>query len=101
MNPGLSAELPSGSGKLEGDELLESLQVLGVEFNVIVAGSLHPQGLHGARAALVHGQAVGEVDHLVLGTVDHQHWGCHLGHLVNTGESIKAVGLACIREGHS
>lgn len=71
MNPGLSAELPSGGGKLEGDELLESVQVLSVQFNVVVAGSLHPQGLDSAGAALVHCQTVGEVDHLVLRTVDH------------------------------
>lgn len=76
---------PSRGGKLEGDELLESLQVLGVQFDVIVAGPLHPEGLHGAGAALVHGQAVGEVDDLVLGAVNHQHWGSHLRHLVNAG----------------
>lgn len=86
MNPGLGAELPSGGGKLKGDELLESLQVLGIQFNVVVASSLHPQGLDGTWAALIHGQAVGEVDHLVLRTMDHQNWGCHLGHLVNTME---------------
>ncbi len=86
MNPGLSAELPSGGGKLEGDELLESFQVLGIQFNVVVTGSLHPQGLDGTGAALVHGQAVGEVNHLILRTMDHQHWGRHLGHLVNTME---------------
>lgn len=71
--------------KLEGDELLESLQVLSVQFDVIVAGSLHPQGLDGAGAALVHGQAMGEVDHLILSAVNYQHWGRHLGHLVNAG----------------
>ncbi|KAA8585659.1 hypothetical protein FQN60_004353, partial [Etheostoma spectabile] len=76
-----------GGGKLKGDELLESLQVLGVQFNVVVAGSLHPQGLDGTGAALVHGQAVGEVDHLVFRAVDHEHRGCHFRHLVNTTES--------------
>lgn len=86
MNPGLGAELPSGGGKLEGDKLLESLQVLCVQFNVVVAGSLDPQGLYSTGTALVHGQAMGEVDHLVLRTMDHQHWGRHLGHLVNTME---------------
>lgn len=82
----MSAELPSGGGKLKGDELLESLQVLGVQFNVVVAGSFHPQGLDGTGAALVHGQAVGEVDHLVFRAVDHKHRGRHFGHLVNTME---------------
>lgn len=84
MNLGQSDELPSRRGKLEGDELLESLQVLGVQFNVVVAGSLHPKGLDCTGAALVHGQAMGEVNHLILCTVDYQHWRCHLGHLVNT-----------------
>lgn len=51
-----------------------------------MAGPLHPQGLDSPGAALVHGQTMGEVDHLVLSTVDHQHWGRHFGHLVNTGE---------------
>lgn len=89
--------LPSRGGKLEGDELLESLQVLSVQFDVIVAGPLHPQGLDSTGAALVHGQTMGEVDHLVLGTVDHQHRGRHFGHLVNTGED-KQKGE--IQDGH-
>ena len=80
------AELPSGSGKLKGDELLESLQVLGIQFDVVVASSLHPQGFDSTGAALVHGQTMREVDDLILRTVDHQHWGCHLGHFVNTAE---------------
>lgn len=82
--PGLSAQLPSRGGKLKGDKLLESLQVLGVKFDVVVTGSLHPQGLDSTWAALVHGQAMGEVNNFVLRTMDHQHWGGHLGYLVNT-----------------
>lgn len=84
MSPRASL-LPSRGRKLEGDELLESLQVLSVQLDVIVAGPLHPQGLDGAGAALVHGQAMGEVDDLVLSAVNHQHWGRHLRHLVNAG----------------
>lgn len=48
-------------------------------------GPFHPEGLHGSRASLVHGQAVGEVDHLVFGTVDHQHGRGHFRDLVNAG----------------
>ncbi|TNN75631.1 hypothetical protein EYF80_014181 [Liparis tanakae] len=92
MNPGPSAALSSGCGKLKGDELFESLQVLGVQFNVVVTGALHPQRLDGAGAALVHGQAVGEVDDLVFRTVDHQHWGRHLGHLVNAVKQKETEG---------
>ena len=86
MNPGLMVELHSGGGKLKGDELLESLQALGVQFNIIVAGSLHPQGLDSTGAALVHGKTMRKINDLILCTMDHQHWGCHLGHLVNTVE---------------
>lgn len=55
------------------DELFESLQVLSIELHVIVSGPLHPERLHGALATFVQRQAVGEVDDLVLCTVDHQH----------------------------
>lgn len=84
---------PSRGRQLEGDELLESLQVLSVQFDVVVAGSLHPQGLDGAGATLVHGQAVGEVDDLVLSAVNHQHWWRHLGHLVNAGGETDGMAL--------
>ena len=76
----------SGGGQLKGDELLEPLQVLGVELNVVVAGPFHPQGLHSSRAALVDGQAVREVDHLILCAVNDQHGGRHLRHLINAAE---------------
>lgn len=46
-------------------------------------GPLHPEGLHGAGAALVHGQAVGEVDDLVLRPVNDQHGGGDFRDLVN------------------
>lgn len=59
--------------ELVADELLESLEVLAVELDVIVPGALHPQRLHGPLAALVQGQAMGEVDHLILRAVDHQY----------------------------
>ena len=68
------------------NKLFESLQVLSVELHVVVSGALHPQRLHGALTALVQRQAVGEVDDLVLRAMDHQHWGRHLGDLVDASE---------------
>lgn len=49
----------------------------------------HPEGLHGPRTSLVHGQAVGEIDHLVFGTVDYQHRRGYFRDLVNAGEMEK------------
>lgn len=57
------------------DEAAQTLQILAVQFNVIVSRSLHPQGLHRLGAALEQSQAVGEVDHLVVRPVDNQHRG--------------------------
>ena len=88
----------SGCGQLDGDELLEPLQVLGVELDVVVPGALHPQGLHGTRAALVHCQAVREVDHLILRAVDHQHRRRHLGHLVDAGEREGVTVYQCFNK---
>lgn len=45
----------------------------------------HPEGLHRAGTSLVHGQAVGEVDDLVFGPVDHQHRRGDFRDLVNAG----------------
>ncbi len=56
------------------NELFESLQVLSIELHVIVSGPLHPQWLHGTLTAFIQRQAMGEVDDLVLRTVDHQDW---------------------------
>lgn len=55
------------------NELFESLQVLSVQLHVIVPGPLHPERLHGALTAFIQSQAMGEVDDLVLRTVDHQY----------------------------
>lgn len=49
-------------------------------------GPFHPEGLHSSGTALVHCQAVGEVDDLILGAVDDQHGGGDLGYLVNAAE---------------
>lgn len=54
------------------NKLFESLQVLSVELHVIVSSPLHPERLHGALAAFIQCQAMGEVDNLILSTVDHQ-----------------------------
>lgn len=55
------------------NELFESLQVLSVELHVIVSCPLHPEWLHGALTPFIQRQAMGEVNDLVLCTVDHQH----------------------------
>lgn len=68
------------------NELFESLQVLSVELHVIVSGPFHPERLHGALTALVQRQAVGEVDDLVLRTVDHQNGRRYLRNLVDALE---------------
>ena len=69
--------------QLVGHKLFQALQVLSVKLHVVVAGTFYPKGLHRPLAALIQGQAVGEVDHLVLRTVDHQDWWGHFGDLVN------------------
>lgn len=65
------------------NKLFEPLQVLSVELYVIVSGALHPEGLHWVLAAFVQRQPVGEVDDLVLGTMDQEDWRRYLGNLVN------------------
>lgn len=51
-----------------------------------MSGPFHPEGLHGSGTALVHGQAVGEVDDLVLCTVDDQHRRGDFRDLVNAAK---------------
>ncbi len=68
------------------NELFESLQVLSVQLHVIVPGPLHPERLHGALPAFIQSQAMGEVDDLVLRTVDHQYRWCYLRNLVDALE---------------
>lgn len=70
------------------DKLLESLQILSVEFHVIVSSPFHPQRLHGALAALVQRQAVGKVDDFVVRAVDHQNRRGYLWNLVNAMERV-------------
>lgn len=72
------------------DEPSQALQILAVQLNVIVSRSLHPQRLHSLGAALEQRQAVGEVDHLVLCSMDDQHRRRDFGHLLDArrGEGI-------------
>lgn len=46
-------------------------------------GPFHPQGLHGSGTALVHGQAVGEIDDLILCPMNDQHRRGDFRYLVN------------------
>lgn len=53
-------------------KLFESLQILSIELHIIVPSPFHPEWFHGALAAFVQRQAVGEVNDLIVRTVDHQ-----------------------------
>lgn len=68
------------------NELFESLQVLSVELHVIVSSPLHPERLHGALTAFIQRQAMGEVDDLILRTVDHKNRWRYLRNLVDALE---------------
>lgn len=46
-------------------------------------GPFNPQGLHGSGTALVHGQAVGEINDLILCPMNDQHRRGDLRYLVN------------------
>lgn len=96
---GPATRLGALAGELLGDEAAQALQILAVELDVVVPGALHPQRLHGLGAALVEGQPVREVDHLVLRAVDDEHRRRDLGHLLDVGERVKAVGLLGVGEG--
>lgn len=60
----------------------------------------HPEGLYCSWTSLIHGQAMGEIDHLIFGTVDDQHRRGHFRDLVNAGESIKAIGFSGVRKSY-
>lgn len=77
---GLSVVL---AGQILGNELAEAFQVLAVEFYVVVPGPFHPQRLNGLGAALVEGQAMREVDHLVFCAMDEEDGGRDAGHFVD------------------
>lgn len=87
---------PASSGvvrrHLLPDEAAQALQILAVQFNVIVSRSLHPQRLHRLGAALEQSQAVGEVDHLVFCPVDNQHRGRDFRNLLNAKRRKKKKG---------
>lgn len=59
--------------KFVSHKLFQALQVLSIQLYVVVSRTLHPQRLHGPLAALVKGQSMGKINHLVLRTMDHQH----------------------------
>lgn len=46
-------------------------------------GPFDPEGLHSSGTALVHGEAMGEIDDFVLRPVNDQHRRRHLRYLVN------------------
>lgn len=79
--------------QLNGDEFFQALQVLVVEFNVVVSSTLHPKWLHCLRALLVDAEAVREINHLVVGAMDHEHGRCDLGDFVDTKRKREFVTL--------
>lgn len=88
-NDDVDDEGPGGDGSgvlhchLLSYEVAQALQILAVQFNVVVSRSLHPKRLHSFGAALEQSQAMGEVDHLVLRPVDDEHRGRDFGHFLN------------------
>lgn len=70
-------------GQFLPDETSQAFQVLAVQFDVIVSGSFHPQRLHGFGAALIQGQPMGKIYHLVLCPMDDQHWRRDFRHFLN------------------
>lgn len=71
------------AGQIVRDEFAQPFEVLAVQFNVVVASALHPEGLDSLRAALVEGQTMGEVNHLILRAVDEEDRGGDPRHFVN------------------
>lgn len=76
-------------GQFLPNETTQAFQVLAVQFDVIVSGSLHPQRLHSFGAALVQGQPVGKIYHLILRPMDDQHWRCDFRHFLNAEEGTQ------------
>lgn len=72
-------------------EAAQALQILAVQFNVVVSRSLHPERLHSLGAALEQSQAVGEVNHLVLCPVDDEHRGRDFGHFLNAEKGKREI----------
>lgn len=86
--PCLSPWLVALAGQFLGDEFPKALEVLAVEFNVIVPGPVHPQRLHSLGAALEERQAVGEVDDFVLRTVDDEDRRGDFGDLLDAAKRV-------------
>ena len=57
-----------------------------------MASPFDPEGLHGPRTALVHGQAMGEIDDLVLCTMNDQHRRGNFRYLVNAAREERGGG---------
>lgn len=83
------------------NELFQSFKVLRVKLNVIVAGSLDPEGFHCSWALLVHCKTMGKINHFILSTMNYQHGRSYLGYLVNAWKCIKTECFPGIREGHT
>lgn len=89
-------QLVALAGQLLGDEFPKALEVLAVEFNVIVPGPIHPQRLHSLGAAFEKRQAMGKVDDFILRAVDDEDRRGDFGDLF---DAAKKVGGKEMREG--
>lgn len=63
--------MPLQVGKLMCHKLFEPLQVLSIQLYIVMSGSLHPERLNRTLTSFVQRQSVGEVDDLILCTMDH------------------------------
>ena len=81
--------------------LPQPVQVLTIEFDVVVAGAFDPKGLYGPRAMFVNGESVAKVDHLVLRPVNHEDGRGDFGNFVDGGKGVEAPRPLRVGEGHS
>ena len=81
--------------QFDAHEVFETIEVLAVHFDVVVAGALDPERINWLLALLVDRHAVREVDHFVLGAVDHENWRLDLRDLVDRGERVEEPRAFC------
>lgn len=77
------------ASQIVGDEFAQAFKVLAVQFNVVVASTLHPEGLHCLRAALKEGQTMGEINDLILCAMDEEDGRGNPRHFIDAVEREK------------
>jgi hypothetical protein len=68
---------------LDADEVLQTIEILRVKFDIVVTGALYPQRFDSSRTFLVNGETVGEVNHFVFCSVNYENRGSDTCHLVD------------------